>query len=112
MRFIKPILKVALAIFLVIGPVWIPTIIGVSAHFLPWREDRFEGKPLSELITYLNKSNRYLTPEGGNSYRFKKGKDFSVGFGSAINIGRVTVGTNGGVEVIRKIEHSSFVDSL
>jgi hypothetical protein len=89
------------------------TLFGLASSYFPWSEDRFVGRSRAELEVELAKTGRYLTGTRPCVWYFTKGEDYSIGIGSALNVGFVTIRTNNaGVAFVEKIEHGSFVDSL
>jgi hypothetical protein len=89
------------------------TLLGLTSPFFPWKEDAFVGHPRSEMEAELSKTGRYLTATRPHVWYFTKGREYSIGLGTAINAGFVTFTTNGaGIQIVEHIEHGSFVDSL
>lgn len=99
-----------------------------SRRFLPWEEDRFNGKLLSELQTSLERQGRYLDDvDPGSFYAitdkhlkpnqrvvyFTKGKEYRYYFlTTAINIGYVVYEKEGENERIVAIIRARSVNSL
>lgn len=114
-------------LFLVIACVVVGAlVIGAIVKSMPWKEDSFIGKPLSELESDLASKGQSLVPVDAGSFyaltdytlrpdeigmRFLKGGVYRAGrIGSAVKVGYVVV-ANTTNKTIRAIYHRKSVDA-
>jgi hypothetical protein len=126
-RKTKKALLAAAAVVMLLGLACHETLCGVLCRSLPWKEDSFVGKPISELEKALAARGQSLLPMDASSLyaltdksltrdqqamSFLKGKDYSwFHRGTAQNIGYVIIEKTNGARII-EILHRRSVDSL
>lgn len=103
-----------------LGGIW-------SGRFARWEEDRFKGKPLSELRESFQKQGRELSSVGETGFtgntghtltqkqrlmRFVKGREYRwFTFGTANNVGYVVIETRLEGDIVVDIVRSIDIDS-